>query len=426
MQIDFAVLAWQHLLVHKHYNESFFKLRTPEEHPRQCSELEGPNRARASIDYGINRRAALEELSYFSVVCALPHDIMHDLMEGVIPHEIKFLLNNCVTDGLFELSQLNDRISAFDIGYTEVGDKPALINDGIKIRQSASQMWLLVRILPLLIGDLIPRDYAQWVCFLKLLKICDICTAPSVSPDIAAHLEVLIEEHHSLFSQLYGSNSIIPKMHFMVHYPSQILTFGPLIHSWTMRHEAKLRIIKRAARASNYKNVCQTVAKRHQHLLCYYLHTNKLFLQSLDIGPSKSSKPLVEESSEIIRLLKTLASLSTNDAVSHPVYAKCNGSLYKRNVFILTSFDLLDPVFCKIVDIVSTKCGVFLLTAEYETLYYDEHYHAYVIKQLSEALGIYNITCIPCFGVYHPRRSFDKCKELLYINLKTHIENFTN
>ena len=99
--------------------------------------------------------------------------------------------------------------------FTEFGDKPALINDGIKIRQSASQMWLLARLLPLLVGDLIPRDYVQWVCFLKLFKICDICTAPSVSPDIAAFLEVLIEEHHSLFSQLYGSNLIIPKMHFM-------------------------------------------------------------------------------------------------------------------------------------------------------------------------------------------------------------------
>ena len=52
--------------------------------------------------------------------------------------------------------------------------------------------------------------------------------------------------------------------------------------------------------------------------------------------------------------------------------------------------------------------------------------HNYVIKQLSESLSIYNITCIPSFGVYHPRRSFDKCEELLYINLKTHIENFTN
>ena len=50
---------------------------------------------------------------FFQLVCALPHDIMHDLMEGVIPHEITFLLNSCVTDGLFELSQLNDRISVF-------------------------------------------------------------------------------------------------------------------------------------------------------------------------------------------------------------------------------------------------------------------------------------------------------------------------
>ena len=116
-------------------------------------------------------------------------------------------------------------------------------------------MWLLARILPFLVGDLIPRDYPQWECFLKLLQICDICTAPSVLPDTAMYLELLIEEHHTQFSVLYGKNLIIPKMHFMVHYPGQIFRFGPLIQAWTMRHEAKLRIIKRAARASNYKNV---------------------------------------------------------------------------------------------------------------------------------------------------------------------------
>lgn len=129
-------------------------------------------------------------------------------------------------------------------------------------------MWLLARIFPILVGDLIPRDDSYWDCFLKLLKICEICVAPMLSADTAAYIEVLIEEHHTMFKSLYEDASIIPKMHFMVHFAEQILNYGPLIHTWTMRHEAKLRIIKRAARVSNYKNVCQTVAKRHQHLSC--------------------------------------------------------------------------------------------------------------------------------------------------------------
>ena len=189
-----------------YFNESCFQLRTPTEHTKQCSELDGPNRVRASVEYGINRRAALEDLSYFHVVHALPHDIMHDLMEGVIPHEMKLLLQSCVAGSLFDMTQFNHRLSAFDFGYSEIGDKPAPIDDGVRIRQSATQMWLLFRIFHLLIGDLIPRSYPKWKCFLKLLQICDICTAPTLSHDSVAYLEMLIEEHHSEFSELYGNS----------------------------------------------------------------------------------------------------------------------------------------------------------------------------------------------------------------------------
>ena len=344
-----------------YFNESSFQLRTPAEHSRQCFELDGPDRVKHSVEYGINQRAALEELPYFSVVHGLPHDVMHDLMEGVIPHEMRLLLNSCISDGFFDVSTFNHRLNAFDFGYTESGDKPAAIEDGVKIRQSAAQMWLLARILPFLVGDLIPRDYPQWECFLKLLQICDICTAPSVLPDTAMYLELLIEEHHTQFSVLYGKNLIIPKMHLMVHYPGQSFRFGPLIQAWTMRHEAKLRIIKRAARASNYKNVCQTAEKRHQHLLCYYLHTNKLLQQSVEIGPCKSPNSIVEESPEIFSLMQTFGSSNDCMMVSHPAFVKCNGNFIKRNVFILTSFDVLDPVFCKVIDILSSGCGIFLV-----------------------------------------------------------------
>ena len=93
-----------------------------------------------------------------------------------------------------------------------------------------------------------------------MFLICDIATAPSVSTNVVAYLELLIEEPHILFCRLYGNDAIIPKMYFMIHFSSQILRFGPLIDTWTMRHEAKLRIIKRAARMSNFKNVCLSVA----------------------------------------------------------------------------------------------------------------------------------------------------------------------
>ncbi len=65
--------------------------------------------------------------------------------------------------------------------------------------------------------------------------------------DTSVHFQVLIEKHHTMFEHLYLDISII-QLHYMVHYPCQILAFGPLTNSWTMLYEAKPSVIKRAAR----------------------------------------------------------------------------------------------------------------------------------------------------------------------------------
>ena len=43
----------------------------------------------------------------------------------------------------------------------------------------ASQMWLLGRILPLIIGEHVPEDDERWMLFLRLMVIVNILFAPS-------------------------------------------------------------------------------------------------------------------------------------------------------------------------------------------------------------------------------------------------------
>jgi len=46
-----------------------------------------------STTYGINYRSVLESLSFFSVAeGAMVPDIMHDILEGVLPLELKLLI----------------------------------------------------------------------------------------------------------------------------------------------------------------------------------------------------------------------------------------------------------------------------------------------------------------------------------------------
>lgn len=80
-------------------------------------------------------------------------------------------------------------------------------------------MWLLSRILPLVVGDLVPEDDERWLNYLLLMKIVDLLFSPTISEDNAAYLVYLISDHHEQFTELYPSSSVIPKMHFMVHMP---------------------------------------------------------------------------------------------------------------------------------------------------------------------------------------------------------------
>ena len=83
----------------------------------------------------------------------------------------------------------------------------------------AAQMWGLARFLPLIVGVKVPQTDEKWQLFLKMLDITDIIFSQVRSHNQAATLSLLIEEHHNEFKRLYEGCSIIPKMHYLVHYP---------------------------------------------------------------------------------------------------------------------------------------------------------------------------------------------------------------
>lgn len=92
----------------------------------------------------------------------LPHDAMHDILEGVAPLEVKLLLRKCIADGLLSLEELNDRLLHFNYGYTESDKNMPFLNQALQsessIRLSASQMLLFLRILLFLVGDKLPEE----------------------------------------------------------------------------------------------------------------------------------------------------------------------------------------------------------------------------------------------------------------------------
>ena len=290
------------------YLEKDLILRDPRSHAMYCHQIEsgGPLKDHFSICYGINRLSELERINDYSVTYGMPHDLMHDLFEGIVPYEMQCFLKYGVSQSFFTIAQLNKLLSSFHFGYSEISDKPTLFDANIvkdvgtqKIRQSASQMILLTRVFPVILGDLIPEDDPNWASLLLLFRIALILLSPICSANTAAYLTVFIEEKLSSFRKLYPNKKLIPKFHYLIHYPSQLLKYGPAILCWTMRHEAKLSFVKRCAKFANFKNFCLTTAKKHQRWLCYELQSEKFLEPSVQIGPVKSSVFLQSEDLEV-------------------------------------------------------------------------------------------------------------------------------
>lgn len=61
----------------------------------------------------------------------LPSDIMHDLLEGVIPRHLKLLLGFFTMESnFFTLEMLNEKIKTFDYqGIVETSNRPSTITN---------------------------------------------------------------------------------------------------------------------------------------------------------------------------------------------------------------------------------------------------------------------------------------------------------
>ena len=56
-------------------------------------------------------------------------------------------------------------------------------------------MWTLGRLLPVMIGHIIPEDNPHWLHYLEVLDIMDLCFSPFVCPQTPGYLKVLIEQN---------------------------------------------------------------------------------------------------------------------------------------------------------------------------------------------------------------------------------------
>jgi len=240
-----------------------------------------------------------------------------------------------------------------------------------------------------MIGNLVPPEDERWQLSNLLLEINDIVFSPIVSEDSIGVLEGLIEEHHATYIGLYPGRSVIPKMHYMIHFPSQMLRFGPMVRSWCMRYEAKHRYFKQIAGIlGNFTNMAFSLAVRHQQLQCLKLgstgnFSSEFLHKPVEIGTGKT---VVAGDAEYFNELQAKEPTVDHTDVLYDYHMATNviilGTKYKENAVVFLAFDTELPEFGTISKIVVFRDQViYFLITKYKTVEYNRHFHVFHVQR---------------------------------------------
>lgn len=104
-----------------------FQPRTRETHAAQCSSLNGPLRDHMATTFGIHRDSILNTSRYFHVTEGLVPDVMHDVLEGALPLEVKELIKYLISKKTISLSELNKAVESFEYAGLDACNKPTPI-----------------------------------------------------------------------------------------------------------------------------------------------------------------------------------------------------------------------------------------------------------------------------------------------------------
>ncbi|XP_042084783.1 uncharacterized protein LOC102293912 isoform X2 [Haplochromis burtoni] len=227
---------------------------------------------------GVKRQCALtENLKYFNVLTGYPPDLLHDLFEGIVPRELALCLQVFIKSKYFTLDELNKNIKTFPYKWSDKTDAPQQVSLNFAAKKSvggnAHENWSLLRFLPLIIGSKIPEGEPAWEVLLVLKDIAELVVSHVHTEESICYLDSKISEHRHRFLQVFPHEKLIPKHHYLEHYPQLIRAYGPLVLLWTMRFEAKHSFFKRVVRHTHsFRNILLSLSMKHQLMMAYNQH----------------------------------------------------------------------------------------------------------------------------------------------------------
>ncbi|KAE8749125.1 hypothetical protein FOCC_FOCC004033 [Frankliniella occidentalis] len=298
-------------------------LRTKHEHDNQVREVKEDYSL--STQYGVKDECCLNDCPFFHCVNGSVFDAFHDLLEGVVPAILKYVLRNFVKiRKLFNLRTFNSDIAGFSYGIPDSKNKPKdnfvmkMITTGKPLRQSGTNLWCLMRVFPFLVGPYVPEGDEHMELIFITQDIMKIVFSFEISEADLVELDSLIFKLLDNFKRLFvrdpneantaptqnrgdedeeedvflddseeneenenedlGVNEPEPaeqekplnihlfnKLHHLKHYVYLMKRFGPIVRFWCAKFEGSLKIFRQyAAICCNFKNPPKTMAQMFQ------------------------------------------------------------------------------------------------------------------------------------------------------------------
>lgn len=343
--------------------------------------------------FGSKRHCPMNDLKYFNSFKCPSVDVMHDILEGIGPYELKKFLIFIVKEvKIIKIEEVNMRLSNFNFGYLNVKNKPSFININAKsnsLGQKASQFWCLLRFFPLIFKDCLELNMDKVDRHLKvilmLIRICLLCFAhrlPGNAPNI---LKDNIHDHHTLFIELYGNDAMIPKHHLLIHYPMVMEQMGPLVLQWTMRFEGKHAFFKLAAsNAHNYINICKTLSRKHEFYFANKYSENK-FQNEVEVKTDFSIRICNILPDELMLFIRNTLNLSDDTNITFIETLKVGYEYRSGCCYICNASNfILLPSFGKIFKILKVFNQFYFVIQKQKTMSFNEVVCGYEIEHTIE------------------------------------------
>ena len=257
--------------------------RKPEEYDSICDRIEEHEADPASRkrkrgkkkdpNLGVKERCLFNCLEAFHCIKQMPFDFMHDWLERIAPVDCQAIIVALKNSEMFTLHAYNQALSNIKLENYEVGDRPFPVKEGDKkLAGKALSVALHVRLMPVVICSMAELDEESVLIqfLINIHSINELLMADCLSPLDAHKLQSLVVQYFSLRQACSEKLPLVftkhvPKHHYLEHYATQVLMFGPCTSVWTARYESRHRdFVNWCESSKNFVNVLKTLCYKNQ------------------------------------------------------------------------------------------------------------------------------------------------------------------